>query len=517
MSDCHKCHGEELKTKTLGCPPKVVQINNPCCPVIFHRVDIPAVMGDDTTYPPENGLYKNVLLVYEANGNAYLYSSDGVPTKLTGDIEELEKAIEELGIAVDGLDQALAEEGEERLESDIALREDIDAVAEDLEEFKNNPDVVDIVATYTDLQAYDTSALGDKDIIRVLTDETHDDESSYYRWSTATSTWTFIGATGPYYTKNETDALLDEKQDVLTAGENIAIENDTISADVGTTLYVDLGEFSALSLNVSAPVSIYKDKGLTTLVTQAEMWEALYSNKVVKLATSDGTLEDTIQTYLVTASDDDFYDGRRFWFQIIISTWYRENYYNKVEFTWEPGAARPNATKRVNVCVRVAEVQGGTHSLTDYSITGLMELRNTGSTDALLLPKGIEGDPDFQLRIKPSHSVYIMRMVQTNAGGQKYLVFGATNGSSVNVALVEPDATSKIKLWTQYTNNLTTTNSDGKKVLAAYQGYVLNNRIGDLSTLQTTAKTSTVAAINELAATPGAATVSSQDWSSLWQ
>lgn len=35
------------------------------------------------------------------------------------------------------------------------------------------------------------------------------------------------------YTKTETDALLDEKQDVLTAGTGITIENDVISASGG--------------------------------------------------------------------------------------------------------------------------------------------------------------------------------------------------------------------------------------------------------------------------------------------
>lgn len=49
----------------------------------FHNVTIPAIMGDETEVPPTNGLYKNVLLYYEASGNAYFYSSDGIPTKLT--------------------------------------------------------------------------------------------------------------------------------------------------------------------------------------------------------------------------------------------------------------------------------------------------------------------------------------------------------------------------------------------------------------------------------------------------
>ena len=52
-------------------------------------------------------------------------------------------------------------------------------VEDEVEEIKNNPDVVDIVATYADLQAYDTQHLTDKDIIRVLQDETHDGESTY--------------------------------------------------------------------------------------------------------------------------------------------------------------------------------------------------------------------------------------------------------------------------------------------------------------------------------------------------
>ena len=238
---CDRCHGEPANYKVMGCPPKAIQINNPCCPVLFHRVDIPAIVGDDTTYPPENGLYKNVLLVYEATGNVYMYSSDGIPTKLTSNIDELEKMIEE--------------ETENRIGADEVLQGNIDTVAEDLEEFKNSPDVVDIVGTYADLEVYDTSDLGDKDIVRVLEDETHDNESSYYRWNKTAETWTFIGATGPYYTESEVDNLLSDKadksttytktevdtalagkQNTLTAGANVQINGNVISAT--DTIYV---------------------------------------------------------------------------------------------------------------------------------------------------------------------------------------------------------------------------------------------------------------------------------------
>lgn len=67
---------------------------------------------------------------------------------------------------------------------------------EEVQELEDNPDVADIVDTYADLMAYDTSTLTDRDIIRVLNDETHGGESTYYRYSKATDSWTYIGSTG---------------------------------------------------------------------------------------------------------------------------------------------------------------------------------------------------------------------------------------------------------------------------------------------------------------------------------
>lgn len=68
---------------------------------------------------------------------------------------------------------------------------------EEVQEMKNNPDVVDIVATYADLQNYDTSTLTDKDVIRVLSDSTHGGMSTYYRYSTSTGEFTYIGGSAP--------------------------------------------------------------------------------------------------------------------------------------------------------------------------------------------------------------------------------------------------------------------------------------------------------------------------------
>lgn len=88
----------------------------------------------------------------------------------------------------------------------------VEAVEEEVEELKNNPDVADIVATYADLQAYDTSKLTDKDVIRVLADETHDGDSTYYRYSKSTGEFTYIGESKQYVNFVGTDGQ--------TAGKN---------------------------------------------------------------------------------------------------------------------------------------------------------------------------------------------------------------------------------------------------------------------------------------------------------
>ena len=126
---------------------------------------------------------------------------------------------------------------------DNGLQTQIDAIT-------SKSDVVDVVANYAALQAYDTSTLGNNDVVKVLDDETHEDALTYYRWSTTTQTWTYIGQEAPYYSKGQMDAKLAEKQDNLTAGANIQIENDTISATdttytAGNGLNLNGTEFSA--------------------------------------------------------------------------------------------------------------------------------------------------------------------------------------------------------------------------------------------------------------------------------
>lgn len=194
------------------------------CKCGMKRVFLATALGDDSEdspIAPKNGAYCNAIVVYEVNGHVYIYSTEGIPTLVESGGEELEKLVEKL-------ENGLAKEILDRQAADNSLQQEIDDI-------KSSPDVVDIVATYAALQAYDTSHLGDNDIIRVLADETHDGQSTYYRWNKTTSTWTYIGAVGDYYTKGQVDNLLAAKQNTLTAGANVQISAQNVISATDTT------------------------------------------------------------------------------------------------------------------------------------------------------------------------------------------------------------------------------------------------------------------------------------------
>lgn len=102
--------------------------------------------------------------------------------------------------------QAISDEATARENADNGLQGQIDAISA-------ASDVTDVVGTYAELQAYDTSKLKDNDIVKVLDDSTHNDAPSYYRWSTHTHTFTYIGSESASYTKAEADAKFETQTD----------------------------------------------------------------------------------------------------------------------------------------------------------------------------------------------------------------------------------------------------------------------------------------------------------------
>jgi hypothetical protein len=135
---------------------------------------------------------------------------------------------------------ALGNETTARENADIGLQGQIDAIT-------SSSDVKDIVGTYQDLQNYDTSTLGNDDIIKVLQDSTHNDAMTYYRWviTGGVGAWSYIGQEGPYYTKSEIDDTLlpyvkntdyasSSVGGVVKTGNGLSINNGVVRASVRT-------------------------------------------------------------------------------------------------------------------------------------------------------------------------------------------------------------------------------------------------------------------------------------------
>lgn len=227
-----------------NCPKKDCHVPNA---LIFRKVIIPASVADDSVTPPKDGDYCNTLVEYEATGNVYLFPSDGTWVMLSANSVEMMKA----------------------LDREISEREEADTeIWNEIETIEASSDVVDVVGTYAELEAYDTSKLKDNDLIKVLADETRDDAITYYRWSTSTEAFTYVGAEGPYYTASEVDALLAGKQGTLTAGTNITIAADNTISATDTT-------YSAFA---GATASVAGTSGLVPAPSAGDQGKVLMGN-----------------------------------------------------------------------------------------------------------------------------------------------------------------------------------------------------------------------------------------------
>ena len=231
---CTTCGDKPDKKESKDFTKAVIEINNPEQLVLLRKVVIPTSMGSEEDVPAAIGKYRNVLLQYEINGHIYLYSSDGIPTAIESNIPQevldriadLENEDVRLHNDINEVSEDLEDETTARQAADNGLQSQIDAITV-------SSDVKDVVGTKAALNNYDTSTLGDNDIIKVLQDESEGNATTYYRWNATSQQFVLIGEEGPYYTKSQADTLLNAKQDTLTAGDNITIDNNVISASGG--------------------------------------------------------------------------------------------------------------------------------------------------------------------------------------------------------------------------------------------------------------------------------------------
>lgn len=376
-------------------------------PFIFRKVVIPASIDDDSKNPPKNGAYHNVIVVYEATGNAYIYSSDGIPTRVSADAGDIDAKIA----------KAVGDEAEIREAADQEIWTEIETI-------EASSDVVDVVGTYAELQQYDTSKLKDNDIIKVLQDETRDDAITYYRWSTTAETFTYVGSEGPYYTASETDTLLAGKQDKLIAGTNITIAADgkTISAtdttynvfsvgnnglvpaptagDANKALKGDgtWGEVSSgtiFYMNASetgATRHLYKSPDMTGLATMQDIIDANEEGQViVRISTSaDPTSYSDMylqNAYVATGDYQMIFLDNRFYYGFD-TTLTSDN-----TFSFSKRELQDKLTAGTNV-----QINGNTISATDTTYTHFTGA--TASTDGVqgLVPGPLAGDQDKFLK-----------------------------------------------------------------------------------------------------------------------
>lgn len=102
-----------------------------------------------------------------------------------------------------------------------------------IDTINSSSDVVDVVATKADLDKYNKASLTDKDIIKVLKDESNNNQTDYYRFNN--TSFELIGGVGPYYTISEVDSKIDNLTSSLSSLSNsLDSINSTLTENIDT-------------------------------------------------------------------------------------------------------------------------------------------------------------------------------------------------------------------------------------------------------------------------------------------
>ena len=117
------------------------------------------------------------------------------------------------------------------------------ALKQRMDNIEEKSDVVDVVATYSDILNYDTSSLNLNDIVKCLGDSNHAGVATYYRW--IGTGFSFIG-----YERKSTPILITSSQSVtpiratvyVLSGSNISL---TIGSGSYTGISVTVGSLSS--------------------------------------------------------------------------------------------------------------------------------------------------------------------------------------------------------------------------------------------------------------------------------
>lgn len=92
--------------------------------------------------------------------------------------------------------------------SDLAKQSDTSSLQSQIDTINATQNVVDIVGTKAELNAYATKDLHANDKIEVLADESQSNANTIYEWNG--NAWSLVGSKAPYYSKAESDARYNE-------------------------------------------------------------------------------------------------------------------------------------------------------------------------------------------------------------------------------------------------------------------------------------------------------------------
>lgn len=92
--------------------------------------------------------------------------------------------------------------------SDLAKQSDTSSLQSQIDTINATQNVVDIVGTKAELNAYATKDLHANDKIEVLADESQNNANTIYEWNG--NAWSLVGSKAPYYSKAESDARYNE-------------------------------------------------------------------------------------------------------------------------------------------------------------------------------------------------------------------------------------------------------------------------------------------------------------------
>ena len=186
----------------------------------------------------------------------------------------------------------LGNETTARENADIGLQGQIDAIT-------SSSDVKDIVGTYTDLQNYDTTTLGNDDIIKVLQDSTHNDAMTYYRWviTGGVGAWSYIGQEGPYYTKSEIDTTL------VPYVKNTDYATSSVGGVIKVNSYYGTELYNGILLGATKNYATYESQPNSTVISKGTLENVITGKDLTTKAYVDGLVGD-INTALDTINGE---------------------------------------------------------------------------------------------------------------------------------------------------------------------------------------------------------------------